>query len=180
MPIIQRIEVRCDLMDFWLFYFMEKFALILDEMYLLSSSGYIIPQQGKRKGRKMYGTKNTSGYIVFGLTTSNSAHKKFKAHRLMAEYFIPNPYNKLYVNHINGIPSDNRLENLEWCTFRENIIHSLRVLKRSNGAILNEDIVKEVRQLYSSGVKIKDIQIKYPMVRYTAIYNAASGRSWGK
>ena len=178
MPIIQRIEVRCDLMGFWLYFFMEKFASILDGRYLLSSNCYIIPQQGKRKFKKLYGTKDTSGYIIFGLQVSKSVQKKFKSHRLLAEYFIPNPENKLYVNHINGNPSDNRLENLEWCTFRENIIHSNSVLKRGNTVILNKDIVEEIRNLYNCGVKIKDIHKSYPLVRYTTIYNAASGRSW--
>ena len=44
--------------------------------------------------------------------------------RLVAMAFIPAPFDKLTVNHINGNPMDNRIENLEWCTLRENIHHA--------------------------------------------------------
>lgn len=71
--------------------------------------------------RILTGSKYSTGYIFFKLNND----KRYSQHRLVAEYFIPNPDNKPFVNHINGIKHDNRIENLEWCTHQENCAHAL-------------------------------------------------------
>ena len=85
------------------------------------------------KDAKIYNTKTSrwikgrmapNGYWDFILNHGGKQHS-FRAHRLVAEYFIPNPENKKQVNHIDGNKLNNKVENLEWVTTSENQIHAI-------------------------------------------------------
>lgn len=82
-------------------------------------------------------TTVSQGYGTVSLTRGSGHHR---VHRLVAEAFIPNPDNKPMINHIDGNRMNNKIENLEWCTNRENQIHAVKVLKRPQGAYQNKPV----------------------------------------
>jgi hypothetical protein len=64
------------------------------------------------------------GYAVVNLYNGKRKMKSLSVHRLVAKAFLPNPNNYRDVNHINGIKLDNRVENLEWCSIKQNTKHA--------------------------------------------------------
>lgn len=79
-----------------------------------------------RKGRLLKVHPNQSGYLTVKLCNGPSRMSQKTVHRIVAEAFIDNPNGKPFINHKNGIKTDNRVENLEWCTQSENIQHAWR------------------------------------------------------
>ena len=89
---------------------------------------YFVSNMGNVKSDKtnrLLKVQKKTGYSTVGLSIINKRYS-FLIHRLVAKAFIPNPENKLTVNHINHNTHDNRVENLEWSTSKEQNDHNYK------------------------------------------------------
>lgn len=104
--------------------------------YEVSNIGRVrsLPKIIIRKGHGVYlrpeaimtNVKTPFGYFVLKLRNEGKDFR-IPVHRLVAMAFIPNPNNYPIINHKNGIKTDNRVENLEWCTHKMNTAHAWRI-----------------------------------------------------
>lgn len=65
-----------------------------------------------------------AGYVGTSLRINGKLQTAY-VHRLVALCFLPNPYNHKQINHIDGNKANNHYTNLEWCSSRQNIQHSI-------------------------------------------------------
>ena len=96
--------------------------------YQVSNLGRVRSLYDQNQFKKTYRTKllkfgKRAGYYVVNLQNCKE-RKSCQVHRLVAQAFIPNQNNNPVVNHIDENRLNNRVDNLEWCTQKENVIHS--------------------------------------------------------
>lgn len=92
----------------------------IETIYSVSSEGDVRNDTTERLLKQ----RSDNEYKVVSLSIGNGIMKNKRVHRLVAESFIPNPENKMYVNYIDGIKYNNIVDNLEWVTPSENAIHT--------------------------------------------------------
>ena len=113
------------------------------------SNGYVYKYKQKYLNQELIKRGGKSEYRRVTLSKNGSV-KRFQVHRLVAIMFIDNIKNKPCVNHIDGNGLNNKVSNLEWCTYSENEKHSYDVLNKINPfRKLTED---QVRFIKSKGI----------------------------
>lgn len=110
------------------------------------------------------------GYPTIKLSKNGNAIR-YRIHRLVALCFLENQFGKEQVNHINGIKTDNRVENLEWATQNENQLHACKnglkprkliesdVLKIRNDKRTGSEIAKDYNITFQTVSEIKNKKI---------------------
>jgi hypothetical protein len=142
-------------------------------LYEVSSDGEVFrvaSGQGAVANRKLKPGLHKEGYLYVRLS-SNGVVTYHLVHRLVAQAFLPNPDNLPQTNHINGIKTDNRANNLEPSNHSLNALHSYRVLGRVHGmkGKRNPNAGTPKRPVRGTNIKtgeIVEIESTYAAARY--------------
>jgi len=160
-----------------------------ETFYEVSSLGYVksLDKITQDKTGKIYNRKGKilalcGPCIGSKYVTVKINNKTCYLHRVVATTFIPNPLNLREVNHKNAIKTDNRVENLEWCSSKQNKEHAIKLGLNSYGvsmhnAKLNPELVREIRSLISDGYSLIGISRKTG-IHWSTIRDVKVGNTW--
>lgn len=135
-----------------------------------------------KRGKIRRSVMGKAGYYLVTLCDACKT-KTFLVHRLVATAFVPACADRPHVNHINGIKTDNRPENLEWVTPKENKRHASELGltpsgERQGNAKLTWDRVKEIRRIYiETGAKQRDLAKQFGISQPT-VAQVVQWKTW--
>lgn len=118
--------------------------------------------------------KDRDGYCRCSVQKLDGTWTSQPVHRLVAKAFINNPFNKQAVNHKDGNRSNNKVENLEWVTAKENVIHSYKYGNRKickqvpRNTLLTDYQISQIdnlRKLYTVNQIAKLFNIEYQSLK---------------
>jgi hypothetical protein len=138
-------------------------------------SAYEVSDTGAvRRNGKLLSIFTVKGYSSVNLSDFNR-RKSARVHRLVAEAFIDRIDGKTTINHIDGDRSNNKVENLEWCTPSENELHSYRVLKKRHGMTkIEKSEHSSIKNRFFRGESQASLAIEYKVSRQQ-IWNIIHG-----
>lgn len=151
-----------------------------------SASRVIIRSNGRHhttRERILKPAMDSNGYnrVAFNVVSKLTT---FKVHRLVASAFCLKQAGKNEVNHINGIKTDNRCENLEWVNRSENMLHAFSnnlcrpvVGENNASAKITEMIAITIKTMIMSGLKLSKIARDYK-VSIHIVKDISRGRTW--
>ena len=121
--------------------------LIKKDNYIFYENGDIYSKSYNVK-KLIKGAINRQGYKTTTLLCTDGKRRTFKIHRVIAYFFIPNPDNKPCIDHINGNRQDNRVENLRWCTQKENANNPVTIKRyqKSGSRVFSEETKKKMSE----------------------------------
>ena len=139
-----------------------------EDKYMVSDQGNVY---SKARKKVLSLKRNHDGYLRIQIFSGQQQYTYVSVHRLVAKAFIPNPEDKPFINHKNGVKDDNRIENLEWVTQKENIQHAWRTgLARRNK---NGNGSKAVDQFDLEGNYIRTFPSTMEAERVTGAWHGA-------
>ena len=156
----------------------ELWKRYLDTNYIVSNTGYV---RNTATGVILNPSKTRQGYVRFNLW-HNGKTRSVAVHRLVAEIYLPNPDNKPIVNHKDGNPSNNRLDNLEWSTISENVKHAYATGLASVGekctvAKLTEADVLQIIECMNNNMSVVQVAARFN-VTPSAVSHIWNGKTW--
>ena len=134
-----------------------------------------------RRGDILKPHMNKHGYLAVGIRWLGLRVTKM-VHQVIAETFLDNPEKLPEVNHIDGIKTNNCVDNLEWCTQFENMQHAFATGLKGRGeanpqAKLKEENIPEIRELLKQGFSDRAVG-KLFRVNSGTIRSIRIGRNW--
>lgn len=157
------------------------------EVYNVKPNYYFATEEGKiissYQNQDLAQSLDKNGYSRPSLVSADGRRIRVHRHRLILATFNPvEGWENLEVNHKDGNKLNNRLDNLEWCTAKENIHHAMEMGLKTRGethgpATMTEKTALEILSRYKEGQKVTHIAREFGIGRQ-AVSHLVHGRSW--